>query len=89
MCHHHHLWAVLSTFLAYLAYMPTSLCNHDLSIMCHCHCCWHHCHCHHHDHWCCLCTAVPVGALITETLYLVNILLVYAHEILGQYDVNI
>ena len=39
--------------LAHLAYMPMSLCNHDLSVLCRCchrwcrHC-WHcHCHC-----WC-------------------------------------
>ena len=59
-------------FLAHLAYMPMSLCNHDLSIVCCCHCHWHHCHCHH---WCCLCTAVSVKALITN-LYILQI---YAH----------
>ena len=32
-------------FLAHLAYMPMSLYNHDLSVMCHCH---HHWCCHHH-----------------------------------------
>ena len=58
------------SFLAHLAYMPMSLCNHDLSVMCHC--CWcHHCHCHHC--WCHhLCTAVPVTALLIETLYLAD-----------------
>ena len=49
-------------------YMPMSLCNHDLSIMCHCH--HHWCHCCHH--WCCLYTAVPVTALLIETLYLAD-----------------
>ena len=34
------------------------------------HCCHHH---HWHHCWCCLCTAVPVTALITETSYLTNI----------------
>ena len=29
--HHGHV------FLAHLAYIPMSLCNHDLSVMCHCH----------------------------------------------------
>ena len=58
------------SFLAHLASMPMSLCNHDLSVMCHCHHRW--CHCHSH-HWCHLCTAVPVRALITETLYLADI----------------
>ena len=52
--------------LAHLAYMPMSLYNHDLSVMCHCH--------HHHHCWCWhLCTAVPVIALIIETSYLANI----------------
>ena len=54
------------TFLAHLAYMPMSLCNHDLSVACRCR--WHHCH---HRH--CLCTAVPVRTFITETLYLADI----------------
>ena len=44
-------------------------------------CCHHRwCHCYH---WCHLYTAVPVTALITETLYFVDIctcILVYAHE---------
>ena len=62
-------------FLAHLAYMLMSLCNHDLSIMCHwCHHRCHHQHHHHcHHHWCCLCTAVPVTALIIETSYLAGI----------------
>ena len=50
-------------FLAHLAYMPMSLCNHNLSVVCRCHC----------HNWCCLCTAVPVRALITETLHLADI----------------
>ena len=54
--------------LAHLTYISMRLCNHDLSIVCHCH---HHwcCHCQHHWHWH-VCTAVPVTALLIETLYL-------------------
>ena len=60
---------VFFQFLAHLACMPMSLCNHDLSIMCHCCHCW----CHHHHHcWCHLCTAVPVIALPIETSYLAH-----------------
>ena len=56
------------TQIPFLAHLVMSLCNHDLSIMCH----WHHhqCHC---CHWCCLCTALPQTVLIIETLYLSNI----------------
>ena len=58
-------------FLAHLAYMLMSLCNHDLSIVCHCHHCWCCHHHHHHHHWCHhLWTAVPVTALLIETSYL-------------------
>ena len=84
---------LLLRFLAHLAYMPMSLYNHDLSVVCHCHhCCHYHhwCHCCHHCwccHWCCLCAAVPVTALIIETSYLVDISLIDAHEILGQFDI--
>ena len=63
-------------FLTHLAYMPVSLCNHDLSIMCHCHHYWCNCCCHHHHHcchWCCMCTAIPVRTLITEMLYLADL----------------
>ena len=56
-----------------------SLCNHALSVVwCCCLCCWR-----------CLCTALPVTALIIETVLqiYVSIPLVYAHEIVGQCDV--
>ena len=56
------------SFLAHLAYMPMSLFNHYLSIMCHC--CHHWCCCCWHQH--CLCTAVPVTVLFIETSYLVD-----------------
>ena len=79
-------------FLAHLAYMPMSLCNHDLSIMC---CCHHHfCHCCQqcHCHWCCfLCTAVPVTTLLIGIHILhiyVHISLICVHEILGQCNVH-
>ena len=58
-----------------------SLCNHALSVV------WRCCPCRHWHH---LCTALPVTALIIETLCLANICvytLVYAHEILVQCDV--
>ena len=51
----------------FLAHLVMSLYNHALSVMWCCHC--HHQHC---CHWC-LFTALPVTALIIETLYLANI----------------
>ena len=47
-------------FLAHLAYMPMSLCNQDLSVIVV-------------IVIVSVCTAVPVRALITETLYLADI----------------
>ena len=63
---------LLST--SFLAHLVMSLCNHALSVVCRCHCrrlChWHPCR----QHRCqCLCTALPVTALIIETSYLANI----------------
>ena len=56
--------------LRFLAHLVMSLCNHALSVMWCCRLC------HWHWHWWCwrhLCTALPVTALIIETLYLANI----------------
>ena len=66
----------------FLAHLVKSLCNHALSVVWCCRPC--HWHWHHQHH---LCTALPVTALIIETLCLyVSLPLVYAHEILGQCD---
>ena len=51
-----------SFFLAHLAYISMSLCNHVLSIVCRFHC---------YRHWY-LCTAVPVIGLKVQILYLAH-----------------
>ena len=81
---------LFSLLMCFLAHLVMSLFNHALSGMCHCH--WHHpCLCLYlHLHWCPhLHTAVPVTALIIETLYLTNICtvsLVFAHKIFCHCD---
>ena len=52
---------ILLDLFAHLAFMPMSLCNHELSVV-WCHWCRHH--------WHHLWTVLPATGLITETLYL-------------------
>ena len=59
------MWTTGSDRRFFLAHLVMSLCNHALSVVWCCRGC--------HWHWHHMCTALPVTALIIETLYFTNI----------------